>query len=48
MTDSVSDDSDLLNDTLPTLGEDLSHPEQPQDPEETQISRVRQVFIVGM
>lgn len=48
MTDSVSDDSDPLDDTLPTLGEDLSYPEQPQDPEETQISRVGQVFIVGM
>ncbi|KAG1799047.1 CHAT domain-containing protein [Suillus plorans] len=48
MTDSVSDDSDPLNDTLPTLGEDLSHPEQPQDPEETQISRVQQVIIVAI
>ncbi|KAG1719729.1 uncharacterized protein EDB91DRAFT_399747 [Suillus paluster] len=39
---------DPLDDTLPPLSEEPSHPELPQDPEDTLLSGMRQVTITSM
>ncbi|KAG1753384.1 CHAT domain-containing protein [Suillus lakei] len=45
VTDSVLDP---LDDTLPALGEEPSHPEHPQDPGETYLDGVEQVVITAI